>query len=490
MRAVARNFLLVTGSRVLDGAVRFVTVPIVLGYFGRADFGLVALAFSMNMFLSIADFGISVNAVRRLTELLQQKKHGEVVALVHAASFHYLLVGLFNLAVVLLIGLLGQAWFDLDERQARAFFWMMLSLGATSALTWAFSIYRQVLHASGQVGWDEGINLAGTALTVLGVWATLQFRLDVATYFLLALLPPLLPLALRVRRARQRVPGLRLGLARDWARFRPLVGTSAWLFLMSLAELLANHYRPVILAQRASLEAVADFRVIQQVAGFATLLLGGVMSVVYPAVARLDAAGDQARLALALTRGTRLLLWAHLGLLVPLAFLAAPLLGLYVGRSFEHLAGSLALWLLALVAYHNAIISSLVLARGRVAWLGLSAALAAALTLGVAHALAPRFGVAAMVWAYTAYMAIQLAVMYFVLLPGAGGGSGFALAARVWPRPLIFALVAVAAALAVVRATGAPPWVAGLLFAPLFALAAWRLGGARDDLRAVRAGTG
>ena len=486
MRVMARNLVLVTGSRALDGAVRFFTVPVVLGYFGRIEFGLIALAFSMHVFLTIADFGISVNAVRRLTEYFGEKRYADIASLARSASFFYLVIGLVNLLAVVLVGVFGQAWFKLDDKQAHAFLWMMLSLGVSSAITWAFSIYRQILHAASQVGWDESINLLSSALTVAVIGATLHFKFSVQVYFALVLMPPLLPLALRVRRVKQIVPGLRVGFSRDWALFRPLVGTSLWLFAMSLSELLANHYRPIILAQQSGLESVADFRIIQQVAGFATLLISGIMSVLYPVVARLDAAGDQARLNLALTRGSRLLLWAHLGLLVPMAFLAAPMLRLYVGRSFEHLSVELAVWLLTLVAYHNSVISSLVLARGRLAGLTLSSVLAAVVTLTAAYFGAARYGVAAMVATYTTYMAVQLAFVYLVALPAAGGGSGWAMVAHVFPRPLLCAAFAAAAAFWLASALDLGAWMAGIFFLPLFSLSAFAVGGVRQDWHSLR----
>lgn len=489
MRVIARNLALVTGSRVLDGAVRFFTVPIILGHFGKTDFGLIALAFSFHVFLTIADFGISVNAVRRISELFLQQRFDEIARLAHSATFFYTLVGVVNLLVVLAVGAFGQDWFQLDERRAHAFFWMMLALGASSAITWAASIYRQILHATSQVGWDESINLVSSLLTVGVVALTVLLDLGVAVYFVLVLLPPLVPTALRVRRAQRTIAGLRPGLSADWSRFRPLVGTSLWLFSMSLSELLANSLRPIILAQQSGLDSVGDFRIIQQVAGFATLLLGGFMSVLYPAVARLDAADDHERLAAALSKGSRLLLWAHLGALIPLAFVAEPMLRLYLGRSFSGLSGPLAVWLLTLVAYHNTVISSLILARGRIGWLSLSSACSAALTLAAAYVLAPRFGVAAMVASYAVYMAIQLAVVYLVALPLAGGGSGVALARQVFPAPLFAAMVATGTAVALAQALGTPTWVAGPFFVPLFVLIAMTVGHVRADLQALRGRT-
>ena len=483
---MARNLVLVTGSRVLDGGIRFLTVPIVLGYFGNTQFGLISLAFSFNVFLNIADFGMSVNAIRRLTEHLQAGRHDDVIELTHAASFYYLMVGLFNLAFVAVIGWQGQRWFALNEAQAQQFFWMMLSLGVFSACTWALSIYRQVLHASGLVGWDESINLVSSVLTLAVVAATLVWHWGPALYFSAVLVPQLVPMMLRLRRAGQLVPGLRFRVAPRWHIFRPLVGTSVWLFVMSLADTLANQYRPIILAQQAGLDSVADFRIVQQVAGFATLLLGGALGVIYPIIAKLDSASDSQRLQLVLSRGSRLLLWGHLAVLVPMAFLATPMLSLYVGRSFEHLAPALAVWLVTLLAFHNSIVASLVLSRGRLGLMATSSSCAAIASLVVGYGWAPGHGVMAMAWTYSAYMAFQLAMLYLVLLPRAGGGNGVALAAHVFPRPVLLTTLAAAAAWGATSWVHWPLWSAGLIFCPLLALLALTVGGVRQDWRLLR----
>jgi O-antigen/teichoic acid export membrane protein len=364
---------------------------------------------------------------------------------------------------------------------------MMLALGLSSLANWVFAIYRQVLQAANLVGWDEALNLISTVLILVVLAATLHFRWPVATYFMLVLTPPLVPMLLRLWRVRRLVPDVRLGFALDWPTVRPLAGTSAWLFLMTAAEMAANHYRPIVLAQQASLGDVADFRIVQQVAGFATLMMSGLLSALYPAVARLEAAGDSRRVRLALVHGTRTLLWLHVLVLVPMALVAAPLLTLYVGTSFAHLAPALALWLLTLLGYHNAIVSSLVLARGRIAPLALTTLVSALLCLVLSWWLVPRFGLMALVWAYALHAAIQLAVMYLWMVPLAGAGSGWVLLAQVVPQPLVAAGVGALATALLVYGARAPLWLGALVFAAIVAAFALRPGGVLADWRSLKA---
>ena len=486
MRLIARDFVLVTGSRAVDGAVRFLTVPLVLAYFGRADFGLIALAFSMQAFLAVADFGFSMNAIRRLSGLLKDQDYAQVDALARAAAFFYACVGSVNLVLLLVVGWYGAAWFELSPHHAEQFFWMMAALGLSSAVGWAFSIHRQILQAAGLVGWDEAINLGGTLAMLLATWATLQFEFSPAVYFALVLLPAWIPIMLRARKVVRMVPRLRIGFVADWQRFKPLVGTSLWLFVLMAGELIANHVRPLMLAREAGLEQVAEFRVLQQIAGFALLLLSGVMSVVYPTIARLDAANAQARIDAVLTVGSRLLLWGHIGLLVTMAFLSELILRAYVGAEFVHLAPALAIWLVSLVAYHNSILSSLVIARGSLAPITIGAVVNALASLVLLQLLAAEHGVFAAVWAYTTYLGAQLAVMYLIAAPMAGAGSGLRLALRVLTVPLASGLVCASVAVLVVSSGGQSWWYGALIFAPTFLLCAVTYGGVSRDWVALR----
>lgn len=489
MRTVARNFILVTASRLIEGGVRFLTVPIVLGYFGREDFGLMALAYSLHVFLTLADFSISANVVRRFSDHLVAGDNGAVQRLARVATSVYVGIGLLNLAAVLLVGVFAEHWFKLAPAQAQAFFWMMLSLGVSSLLTWAGMAYRQVLHAAQQVGLDETYNLLATVGTLVVLGATLWWRLDLVTYFALVLLPPMLPLWLRARRACQLVPGLGFGLSADWPLFRPLLAGTLWLLLMTLADLAANHFRPILLARAEGLETVTDFRVMQQVAGFATLILTGAMNVAYPAVARLDAAADHTRLRLVLQQGSRVLLAGHVAVLVPMAFGSALLLELYVGAAYRALALPLALWLLSLLALHYSIVMSFAMSRGQMRLLALGACTNAVVSLALAYGLAPRWGLQAMVASYAAYVLLQMLLMYLLALPAAGGGSGRTLALQVMTRPLGLALLLGLPIGAGLHGAGQPLWLGAPLFLAAFAAAMWGPGGLRADFRALRGRT-
>jgi O-antigen/teichoic acid export membrane protein len=243
-----------------------------------------------------------------------------------------------------------------------------------------------------------------------------------------------------------------------------MVNASLLLFLMSLAQMAANNLRPLLLASQGTLESVADYRIIQGVVSFALMVSGGVLNVVYPEVARLEAQGDTGRLRDFSQRGTSLLLWAHVLLLVPLALSSELILRLYVGAEFTHLTLPLAVWLLTCMAGHNAIFSSVLLSRGRFGLLTASSIFNAALTLWLAYLLIPQHGLNAVVWTYVLFVVLQALVFYGFLIPPLRLGSLRQFALMLF-KPVAGAAVATVLSLALAHTVGLPLWTAGLFAA-------------------------
>ena len=471
MKRVLGNLAWATASKLFDAAVRFLTVPIVLAHFGKLDFGLLALAYSISVFLAIADFGLNVNAVRRLSEYVLTGDTAGAGRLVRACSFYYAWIGGVNFVAVVGVGAMGASWFNLAPEQASDFFWMMVALGFSTLLYWCFAVHRQLIQAAGQLGWDERNNLICAFGLAALVWLTVHGGLDVVTYFVASLAIGSIPIALRVWKARRLIPGLSIGFQRDWALFSPMVSSSALIFVMSLAQLMAVHFRPIILASQGTLEAVGDYRILQGVVSFALMVSGGLFNVIYPEVARLESQGDKKRLRDLAYRGTSLLMWCHLLLLLPLMLASELILGLYVGSAYTHLALPLALWLLTCISGHNAILSSVLLSRGRLGPLTVTSVVNALLSLGLAWILVPDYGLNAVVWTYLLYFVVQTVVFYIYLMPPLGLGSVLEIAG-VAIRPMLWSGVAAAAPMFVAIRYGAPMWAAGVV-AGLGIVVAW-----------------
>jgi len=49
---------------IINGVYGFISVPILIAYFGKSDYGLIGLAMSVNLYLRLIDLGFSSTNVR------------------------------------------------------------------------------------------------------------------------------------------------------------------------------------------------------------------------------------------------------------------------------------------------------------------------------------------------------------------------------------------------------------------------------------------
>lgn len=61
---VVNSFLWGVGSKIIDIGIKFISIPFLLSYFGNQEFGLIALASSVNTYLQLLDMGVNTGAVK------------------------------------------------------------------------------------------------------------------------------------------------------------------------------------------------------------------------------------------------------------------------------------------------------------------------------------------------------------------------------------------------------------------------------------------
>ena len=58
------SFFWSTLSKVLNAVFGFVSVPLLLGYFGKADYGLLSIATACNGYMHLMDLGMNTGAIK------------------------------------------------------------------------------------------------------------------------------------------------------------------------------------------------------------------------------------------------------------------------------------------------------------------------------------------------------------------------------------------------------------------------------------------
>ena len=58
------SFFWSTFSKVLNALFGFVSVPLLLGYFGKAEYGLLSIATACNGYMHLMDLGMNTGAIK------------------------------------------------------------------------------------------------------------------------------------------------------------------------------------------------------------------------------------------------------------------------------------------------------------------------------------------------------------------------------------------------------------------------------------------
>ena len=67
---IADGVIWTIASKFLSAAYAFVAVPILIGLYGKADYGLIGLALSINVYMTLLDLGFSNTNLRYFSNFL------------------------------------------------------------------------------------------------------------------------------------------------------------------------------------------------------------------------------------------------------------------------------------------------------------------------------------------------------------------------------------------------------------------------------------
>jgi O-antigen/teichoic acid export membrane protein len=408
-------------AKILDAGAKFITIPLLVGYYGKADYGLIALVFSLNAYLRLMDLGMNVGSVRFFS-MWEAKADWESIGKASRSSMiFYGAIGLVNSVIFIIMANYGQAIFNLKPDQIPTYRIMMYILSASTVLNWLSNIIIQLLSARGELGYVNRVTIISSILNFAVALAAINFGWSLPLYFLFFTISTLIPIPLNILRLKVFPLSLAKLLLPKWDGkiFREIIGYSSAIFLMGLFQLTANELRPILLARYASgIDVLTDYRVIQTIAmliiSFGTIFL----QVLLPAASKVYQEQNYPKMERMVLQATRYIT-IFLSFIVFLLILnSESILLLYMGKNYLHLSIWLNLWLITvLLNMHNTPVASLVLSSGKTRFLIYSSATACIVSLPITVILAPSLAVGAAVIGYLVYMLIQIGFFYVYYIP-------------------------------------------------------------------------
>lgn len=408
-------------AKVLDAGAKFVTIPMLVGYYGKADYALVALAFSLNAYLRLMDMGMNVGSVRYFAMWEAQSKYLKISRAARSSMVFYGLIGIVNALIFAAMANYGDYFFNLSENQLPTYRLMMYILAASTVFNWLSNVVVQLLSAKDEMGYVNKVTIISSVLNYLIALAAIKFKLSLPVYFLYYTLSLLIVLPFYIFKLKVYPLSLIKLLAPKWdaMAFKQIINYSLAIFAMGLFQFSANQLRPLLLAKFASgIDVLTDYRVIQTIAMLIMSFGAIFLQVLLPTAAKAHAENNPAKLEKMIFDSTKYISVFLTFVVFILIANANNLLLLYMGKGYEHLSVWLIIWLVTvLLSMHNTPVASLALSSGKIKSLIYSSAISCIISLPVTIFLASEWGVGAAVIGYLVYMIIQIGFFYFYYTP-------------------------------------------------------------------------
>ena len=154
-RSVVEGIFWTTTSNIINACYGFFSVPILLLYFGKQQYGLVGLAFSVNVYLKLMDMGFSATNVKFFSEWLTKREYEKVSQLFQSAFVFYGGIGLINAIVLLIVSIFAKKIFNLTDSQTIILNHLFIVLMISAFFGWISTLFDQFLRANEIIGWEQ-----------------------------------------------------------------------------------------------------------------------------------------------------------------------------------------------------------------------------------------------------------------------------------------------------------------------------------------------
>lgn len=416
IKYVASSFIWSSLAKILNAVLKFISIPLLLNYFGKENYGLIALAVSTNAYMHLLDMGMNTGAIKFFSQWIEARNYEKIDRVARTNLTFYLVLGLVNAIVLLFLALKGDSVFNITFYEFSTFRSLLFILAGVSIFNWSSFVFNQLLVADEKISFTQQIlsfrsifNLIIVLLTILFKWSIIQYFLFDSIIGMLVIVPYYLKSKKR-KLIRSIVPGF------FWNDFSVVYRYSLAIFAMSIFQFTATHSRPLILGifsnQGASI--LADYRVIEVFPIFIISIGGMLISILLPKTSQAIQRNDRSAIAKMAYEGTKYTSILVALLCFPIILNAKDLLSLYVGENYTHLSIWLSIWVFTLTLFlHNSPVASLVLATGKTRMLVFSSAIACTVSIIINSILTQVLGVGSAVIGYLIYIIIQMSFYYF-----------------------------------------------------------------------------
>ncbi len=415
IRYFAGSFIWSVISKLTDAAVKFFTIPLMLHYFGKDNYGILTLAVATNAYMNLLNLGINTGAVKYFSQWIAEKKYSLIHSVSRTSITFYLIIGIVNSIALVVIALFGQHLFNISTQQFALLKTMFFIMAFYAIINWSTSVFNQLLIANERITFIQQINIIKSVANLFLIYFTIKLNLSLLNYFILfstlnsIFVIPYYVKAKAANLINSFLPG------RDWLNFKLIYRYSLSIFAMGIFQFTATQSRPIVLSMfnNSGAGILAEYRVIEVFPIFIISIGAMIITILLPITTKLVQQKQHDKIAEMAYKGTGITSILVCVLCFPIMINSHDILTLYVGEKYGFLSPWLCLWVFTIVLYlHNSPVSSLVLSTGKTRMLVYSSAIACITSIIINAILAKSFGVGSAVLGYLIYIIIQMSFYY------------------------------------------------------------------------------
>ena len=106
-----------TITNVVSAAYGFFSVPMLIRYFGKSEYGLIGLAMSINVYMRLMDLGFASTNVRFFSKWLAERNFEKLSRAFQTSLAFYGIIGFVNAVVLFGVSFFAEKIFNVDAEQ-------------------------------------------------------------------------------------------------------------------------------------------------------------------------------------------------------------------------------------------------------------------------------------------------------------------------------------------------------------------------------------
>ncbi len=402
-------------SKILSAVLGFITVPLLLGYFGKANYGLLSIATACNGYMHLMDLGMNSGAVKYFSQWAAESNKAIIHRVARTNITFYIIISIINVVGLLALAFWGENLFSVTHEQFLQLRTCLIILALFSTISWVATAFNQLLVADKQLAFTMQVQSFITVLKIGLIAVTIWGKLSLYEYFFWLTL--IVALAIIPYMYKCKKDGLidSFKPAGYWSDFKIVLIFSLSLFALSLFQVTASQSMPILLSifSDDGADTVADYRIVEVIPIFITMLSGSFTSIFLPKTTELVVRNNMEEISTFVKKWTSMTTIIVCVLCFPFLISNTFIIDAYVGESYSYLGKWVALWCsFLIIQVHSTPAFSLVLATGKTKALVWYTGIACIASMITNAALCKIVPVGSAIIGYSTYMIILIIVYY------------------------------------------------------------------------------